>query len=93
MLVLDSCPTDGSIFGAGELLATVSNGGSGGGGISTSTPAIVQSTKDSATSAATFLSGVTSGNLIVVAVSTWNASIPSNSVTDNKGNTYTRITE
>ncbi len=63
------------------------------GGSSTSTPAFVQSKKDSTSGVATFDSSVTTGNIVVVGLTTWNSSIPSNAITDNKGNTYVKITE
>src|SRR5512135_3165189 len=44
---------------------------------------------------ATFASAVTSGDLIVVATSSWNSTNTASvsSVTDNKGNTYTKVLE
>ena len=41
----------------------------------------------------TFASPVTTGNLVVVAIATFDQTIPSNAITDNKGNTYTKVTK
>lgn len=75
-----------------QIIATTTVAG-GSGGTSTATPAFVQSKKDNDMSAVTLNSSVATGSLIVVGITAWNQSIPSNTVTDNKGNTYTRIVE
>jgi hypothetical protein len=66
---------------------------SGGGSASTSTPAFVQSKKDASSGVVTFTNAVTTGNLVVVGLTIWNTTIPSNAITDNKGNTYTKVAE
>src|SRR5258706_1066344 len=88
------------IFANGILLATIEStgtttsvSGGGGGSTSTSTPAYVQSKKDVATGVATFTNPVTTGNTVVVGLTIWDTAIPSNAITDNKGNTYTKIGE
>jgi RHS repeat-associated protein len=71
-----------------------STGAGGGSTPSTSTPAYVQSKKDSTGAAnVTLDSSVTTGNLIVVGVSKWNQFISSTTVSDNKGNTYYKAGE
>ena len=61
--------------------------------VSTSTPTYVQSSIGN-TGSTTLSSAVTTGNIIVVGLTAWSAStLPSNAVTDNKGNTYTKVTE
>ncbi len=60
----------------------------------TSTPTFVQGKIEATTSSITLASSVTTGNLIVVGLTTCcNGNIPTNSITDNKGNTYTYITQ
>jgi YD repeat-containing protein len=86
------------VFNGDTLLATADNTGtstsSGGGGtVSTSTPAYVQSKKDSVNGIATFTNPVSTGNLVVVGLTIWNTTVPSNAISDNKGNTYTKIAE
>ena len=88
------------VFAGDLLLATIesaasssSTGGGGGGGTSTSTPTYVQSKMDSADGYVTFANPITSGNLIVVGLTIYGTAIPSNAVTDNKGNTYTKVAE
>ena len=72
----------------------MSGSGGGGGSTSTSTPTYVQGGKDTTVgTGVTLPSPVTTGNLIVVGITTWGQSIPANAVTDNKGNTYTKIGE
>ncbi len=64
------------------------------GGPSTSTPAYLQSRKTSTTSQITLPSSVATGSLIVVGLTVCClGTIPSNAISDNKGNTYTRIAE
>jgi hypothetical protein len=87
-----------NIYLGDTLLATMQYATTGGGGgsgttTSTSTPAYVQSKKDSATGSATFTAAVTTGNLVVVALSIWNTTVPSSAISDNKGNTYTKAVE
>jgi len=55
-----------------------------------STPSLVQKNFQTSSNTATFSSDVTSGNLILVAITQWNSTV--SSVTDNKGNTYTAVT-
>lgn len=96
---LTGTSTTDNIYLGDTLIAAVDSGsstvsGGGTGSVSTSTPAIVQSKKDSSgTGSVTFTSAVTSGNLVVVGLTTWGQFIPSNTVTDNKGNTYTKAGE
>jgi len=69
------------------------NSSGGGGGGTTSTPAFVQSGIDSDEDPVTLSNSVTSGNLIAVGLTTWNTAIPTSSIHDNKGNTYTKVGE
>lgn len=65
-----------------------------GSSISTATPAYVQGGINASTSAVTLASPVTSGNLIIVGLTTCcQGSIPTNPISDNKGNSYTYITQ
>jgi RHS repeat-associated protein len=73
------------------LLYNDASAGSGGG--STSTPAFVQGAVTSTANVATFGSSVTTGDLIVVGVTDNGTSVPTNAITDNKGNTYTRAVQ
>jgi RHS repeat-associated protein len=96
--VVTGATTTKNIFANGMLISTIesassTNSGGGGGGIATSTPAFVQSKKDSATGSVTLTNPVTTGNFIVVGVTIWNTAIPSNAITDSKGNTYTKVGE
>jgi RHS repeat-associated protein len=98
---LTSATTTKNIYANGLLLATVegtassttTTSGGGGGGTSTSTPAFVQGAMNSSTGAVTASSAVTTGNTVIVGLTIWNTSIPSNAISDNKGNTYTKIGE
>jgi RHS repeat-associated protein len=63
------------------------------GGYSTSTPTYVQSGLDIDSTAVTLSSAVTTGDLIVVGITENGQTIPSNTVTDNKGNTYTKLAD
>nr|WP_255679752.1 SpvB/TcaC N-terminal domain-containing protein [Methylocystis sp. WRRC1] len=67
---------------------------SGGGGASTSTPTYIQSVLDRSTGSATLPSSVTAGNTVIVGVTAWGTvPIPSDAISDNKGNTYTKLGE
>jgi RHS repeat-associated protein len=60
----------------------------------TSTPTWVQGKIEATTSSITLASSVTTGNLVVVGLTACcSGSIPTNAITDNKGNTYTYITQ
>jgi hypothetical protein len=75
------------------VVATLSKYGgtaSGGGG---STPAYVQSTKAVNAFNVTFPSAVPTGDLVVVSLTVFNQTIASNDITDNKGNTHTKVAE
>lgn len=65
----------------------------GGGGGTTSTPAFVQGAINGTANSLTLASSVTSGDLILVGVTTWNQTISTSSIHDSKGNTYTRVLE
>jgi RHS repeat-associated protein len=67
-----------------------SGGGSGGGG---STPAYVQSNKAVQATQVSLTNTVSSGNLIIVGITTFGQTVPSNAIHDNKGNTYTKAVE
>jgi YD repeat-containing protein len=76
------------------VISTLSKSGGGAtGGGGGATPAFVQSKKDSANGIATFTNAVTNGNAVVVGLTIWNTTVPSNDITDNKGNTYTKAVE
>jgi RHS repeat-associated protein len=62
-------------------------------GVSTSTPAYVQGGMNSSTGSVSFPGSVTTGNTVIVGVTIWNTAVPSNDITDNKGNTYIKIGE
>ena len=59
----------------------------------TQTIAFVQSEFNAASAPVILPSSATNGNLIVVGVETYNQTIGANAITDNYGNTYTRVME
>jgi RHS repeat-associated protein len=75
------------------VVSTLSKYGGSLGGGGGSTPAYVQSTKAVNAFSVAFPSNVTTGNLIVVGLTVFNQTIPSNDITDSKGNTYTKVAE
>jgi len=79
------------IFADDLLLATFETAASS--SASALAPAYVQSKKNSVTNSVTLDNPVTSGNLIVVGLTVYNAAIPTNAISDNKGNTYTKVAE
>lgn len=81
------------IYALGLPVATIDKTPGLPSGLSTSTPAHVQSAV-ATSGAVTLPSAVTSGNLVAVALTVWSTTaIPTNAISDNKGNTYTRINE
>lgn len=83
----------GSLYANPHAVTSIVITSKGGGGISTSTPAFVQSKKDTINSSVTFTNSVSNGNLVVVGLTSYNESLVANAITDNKGNTYTRVME
>jgi RHS repeat-associated protein len=93
--VVGATTTDYIYLGS-TIIAEIESGsaaGGGGGGVSTSTPAYVQSKDHNDGGPVVLNSSVTTGNLIVVGLTTWQTTIPSNAITDNKGNTYIKVAE
>jgi len=79
--------TTKNIFADGFLVSTIEKANSG-----AATPTYVQSKLSTTTQSVTLPNAVTSGDLIIVGITVNTTSnIASNAVTDNKGNTYTKL--